>query len=125
MRIALAILMALHGVAHLVGFAGAWSLAPEGVPYKTTVLAGHVDLGDVGIRAVGLLWLATAAAFLFAGLAAVRGTAWWPQLALGVAAVSLLLSATEWPEARIGVAINALIITALIAARWLGRLWAA
>src|SRR5829696_5581074 len=109
MRIALAILMALHGVAHLVGFSGAWSLAPEGVPYKTTVLAGHVDLGDVGIRAVGLLWLAAAAAFLFAGLAA----------------VSLRLSATEWPEARIGVAINALIITALIAARWLGRLWAA
>ena len=119
MRILLAILMALHGVAHLVGFAGSWQLAPDGIPYKTTVLGGRVDLGDVGIRTVGLLWLVTAVAFAIAAGAAVTRTPWWPQLALGVAVVSLLLSSTEWPEARIGVGVNVVIIAALLAARWM------
>ena len=52
MRIALAILMALHGIAHVVGFLAPWQLT-EGMPYKTTVLAGRWDLGATGIRAVG------------------------------------------------------------------------
>ena len=35
MRIALAVLMMVHGVAHLVGFAGAWRLAPDGIPLRS------------------------------------------------------------------------------------------
>lgn len=122
MRIVLAILMVLHGVAHLVGFAGAWRLAPEGFPYKTTVLAGHVDLGDTGIRAVGVLWLVMAIGFLCAAFGAVAGLSWWPQVALGVAITSLVLSAAEWPEARLGVVINIVIILALLVGRSTGRL---
>jgi hypothetical protein len=40
MRIALALLMTLHGVAHVVGFAAPWKLAAEKLSYKTTVLSG-------------------------------------------------------------------------------------
>ena len=121
MRIALAVLMAVHGVAHLVGFAGAWRLAPDGIPYKTTVLAGHVNLGDAGMRAVGVLWLGLAVTFAVAAGGAVVDRSWWPALALGVTISSLVLCATEWPEARLGIAINVLILGALAAAWRMGR----
>ena len=120
LRTGLAILMVLHGLAHLVGFAGAWQIAPEGFPHKTTILDGHVDLGNAGIRVVGTLWLITAIAFVVAATSTLTGVAWWPQLALIVAIVSLLLSIAELPEARLGVAINVGIIAALIVGRRLG-----
>ena len=122
MRLIIAALMAFHGIAHLAGFAGAWRLAPEGYPYRTTVLGGHVDLGDSGIRVVGVVWLALAIAFVTLSISAVGDAAWWPATALGVAAVSLLLSVMEFPEARLGVLINIVLIAALAAGRWLGRI---
>jgi hypothetical protein len=120
MRIALAILMGFHGLAHLAGFAGAWQIAPEGFPYKTTILRGHVDLGKAGIRVVGTLWLITGVAFAVAAIGTLFGVAWWPQFALVIAIVSLLLSIAELPEARLGVVINVVIIAALIVGRRLG-----
>jgi hypothetical protein len=120
MRIALAILMTLHAVAHLVSVVEAWHLIPDGFPYKTTVFAGRVDLGDVGIRAVGLVWLFVAIGFLLAAIGAVAGATWWVPTALGIAASSLLLSFAELPDARIGVVINLAIIALVIAGRPLG-----
>ena len=117
MRLMIAALMALHGIAHFVGFAGAWRLAPGDFPYRTTVLNGRVDLGNVGIRVMGMLWAALAIAFVTVAIGAVGGATWWPLAALGVATASLLLSAVHFPEARLGVVINLLIIAAL-AAGW-------
>jgi hypothetical protein len=122
MRIVLPIIMALHGVAHFVGFAGAWQLGPDGFPYRTTVLDGRVDLGHVGVRIVGLLWLGLALGFVAVAIASLSGVPWWPLAALGVAVVSLLLSALEFPEARLGVVMNLLIIAALVGGRWLGQI---
>jgi len=120
MRFVLATLMTLHAVAHLVSVVEAWRLIPNRFPYKTTVLAGRVDLGDVGIRAVGLVWLFVAIGFFLAAIGAVTGSAWWVPLALGIAASSLLLSFAELPAARAGVMINLAIIVVLIAGRQLG-----
>ena len=111
MRIALAVLMALHGIAHSPGFATSWHLTPAGgVPYKTTVLGGRLDLGDGGIRAVGILWLAVAVAFLVAATATVLDASWWRSAALVTALASLALSLLELPLARVGVLINLFIL---------------
>ena len=122
MRIVLAVLMAVHGVAHLVGFAGAWKLVPGGFPYRTTVLGGQVDLGNAGIRAVGLLWLITAVAFVTVAVGAVAGVAWWAPAALAIATVSLLLTVLEFPEAHTGAVIDIAIIMALGAGWWLRQI---
>jgi hypothetical protein len=119
-RIALAVLMTFHGVAHLVSFVEAWRLIPQGFPYKTTVLAGHVDLGDVGIRAVGVIWLLVAVGFFIAAIGAVTVSGWWVPMAIGIAVASLLLSSAELPDARIGVVINLAIVGALVAGRQFG-----
>lgn len=117
MRVVMAVLMVLHGAAHIVGFLTSWRLVtPEGRAYKTTVMAGHVDLGSVGIHAFGVLWLATAVAFWLASLAAFADRSWWMPAALSAALVSLFLSLVALPESRIGVPINVAIIIALLAA---------
>jgi hypothetical protein len=53
MRFAFAFLLLGPAVAHLVGFVSSWKLATLAeLPYKTTVLAGRVDVGDAGIRMI-------------------------------------------------------------------------
>ena len=117
MRFMLAILMILHGGAHLPGFVNEWRLAKlEGLHYRTTILGGRVELGDAGIRVVGLLWLAAAVAFLVTGVAAALNVSWWMTAGAGVAVGSLLLSMVELPEARVGVMVNALILAGLVIA---------
>lgn len=105
MRWLLAAFLVAHGVAHLVGFVGPWRLS-KAVPYTTTLLGGRLDVGDVGIRALGIAWLL--AALGFAGLAVAITLRWpgWLPAAAAVTAASLVLSALAWPEARVGVFVD-------------------
>lgn len=114
-RFALAALLIAHGVAHIVGFVVPWRLVetPE-VPYRTTVLAGMIDLGDAGIRAVGIIWLLTALGFVLLGSAVLAGfsvRAWMFALLV----FSLVLCIAGWPDARIGVAVNVVLLGVLLA----------
>ena len=111
MRYALALLFVAHGIAHLSGFLTSWRLASlEGLAYKTTVLAGRVDVGEVGIRIIGVFWLLAALGFVVAGIGTTLALPWWGTLTAVVASFSLVLSVLEWPEAKIGVAVNLVIL---------------
>ena len=110
MRWVFAIALALHGIAHLVGFAVSWQLlnSPD-VPYKTTLAAGAIDVGGFGMKIVGVIWLALAVAFLVAAIATLFE--WHMALPVGLGAVtaSFTMCAVSLPEARIGLAINVLL----------------
>jgi hypothetical protein len=117
--IAVAILLVLHGVAHLVGFAAGWHLL-DGVSHDTTLLNGAVDVGDLGMRVAGVVWLALALAFM-AGAAAVAYRAyWWPAYVVFVATLSLLMCFVAWPAAQAGAALNGALIIAVVAGMRLG-----
>ncbi|HEV3049900.1 MAG TPA: hypothetical protein VGX50_06315 [Longimicrobium sp.] len=118
LRIGLAVLMVLHGIAHLPGFANSWRLAtfPD-LPYHTTLLGGRLEIGDAGMRVAGALWLAAALAFCLAGAGAVLQRGGWMAFAIAVAAASLVLCLLEWPAARIGVWVNVAILLALVLAQ--------
>jgi hypothetical protein len=123
LRVALAGLMAVHGIAHLVGFAVPWRLLQaEEMPYSTTLLAGRLDVGDAGIKMVGLVWLGLAVAFLAAAVGVWMDRPGWTGIALGVAAASLVMSVLGWPAARIGVAVNLVLALGLVGGWWLGWL---
>lgn len=113
MRIAVALFFFVHGFAHLVGFVGPWRLS-EKVPYKTTLFADTLDVGDAGIKVVGVLWLLLAIAFGIAGGVAWARLSWWPSYSLVVSLVSLLMCSAGWPEARIGAAVNGVLIMFLV-----------
>jgi hypothetical protein len=118
MRHAIAVVVGLHGVAHLVGFAVPWHLlaSPE-TPYKTTVLSGLVDLGHGGIRAVGVIWLVSALACMLAGSALWEGASWSVPFATAVLLFSLALCLTGLPEARIGVFVNVALLAIFLVPR--------
>jgi hypothetical protein len=115
MRWILAFMLLAHGVAHLPGFFVGWELAsfPE-LPFRTTIF-GTVDIGVIGTRLVGVVWLMSS--LVFAALAATIAlriefpSAVLP-LALGISA-ALCLSA--WPKASYGFIANAAIAAALVA----------
>ena len=107
MRIALVILLVLHGIAHMPGFLASWQLmTSQDVPYKTTILNGLIDLGDGGIKLFGLLWVVAMLAFLAAAWMLYIYADGAKSFAVGVVIFSLLVCIAGLPEARIGVAIN-------------------
>ncbi len=122
-RIVLALLFIFHGIAHLVGFVVPWRLTSiEDAPYQTTLFSGQLDVGDIGIRIVGLLWLLGAIAFGVVGILALQERPNWPVFALIVSACSLVLCIIAWPEAQVGVWVNILIVVLLVAVQQAGWL---
>ena len=117
MRIALGILMGLHGIAHLVGFVGSWQLAgaASNIPYKTTLLSGRLHFGGAGVRAMGMFWLITAVVFLSVAVGALTSQSWWILGALGVLVFSLVLCIVALPETRIGIGVNLALLGLLLA----------
>ena len=115
MRFALALLMVLHGITHLAGFAGSFRLSEAAnIPYKTTVLGGRVDLGNGGIRVMGILWLVLAFVFVVVAAGTALDTTWWVRVAAVVATLSLAMTLLEMPQARIGLFVNLAILAALL-----------
>ena len=123
LRVGIAGLMALHGVAHWVGFAVPWRLLEaEEMPYSTQLLGGRIDVGHVGIRIVGVVWLLLGIAFLL-----IAGAAWanrpdWPALAGGVVTASLVLCILGLPAARVGVRVNLVLLVVLVGG-WAAGWW--
>ena len=118
MRFAFAFFLLIHGIAHLPGFVVPWRLATlTEMPYKTTLLSGAVDVGPVGARAIGLLWLLAGLGCVATAVAALRGTPGWPTFALGVLGLSLALSVLGWPDSGMGLVINLGLLAILFLAR--------
>ncbi len=118
MRFLLAAFLLAHGIAHVVGFLGAWA------PTRTTIIGNRIDLGAGWIKLVGLLWLAGALGFGVAAIATVANVGWWPTLAMGLAASSLTLCVLQLPETKFGVILNVALIAALIGAQQAGWIYA-
>jgi hypothetical protein len=114
MRVAFALLLLIHGVAHLVDFVVSWQIATlKEMPYKTTILANSINVGDSGIRLIGILWLVAALVFAACSIGALTHQAWWSLLTLWIAAFSCALCVIGWPDARLGVFVNIAIVVAL------------
>ena len=117
MKIALAILMIVHGIAHAPGFLVPWRIAsPSGAvshTFDTSLLAGTLEVGIAAIRAMGVFWLIVGLAFVITGIGALLGGTWWIEAAVAVTILSLVLSILGYPDARIGIAVNLVLLVAL------------
>jgi hypothetical protein len=114
LRIIAAIVLALHGLVHLMGTTSYLKLAQvQGLPYKTTVLGGRWNLGEVGIGVYGVLWAVAAVGFVVVAVAFLGDVAWWSSALIGVALFSLVLTSLDLSVAFAGVIVNAVILLAL------------
>ena len=113
-----AVILALHGAIHLMGTAVYLRLGTiEGLPYKTTVLGGRLDLGERGIRAFGALWSVPALAFVAAAIALVAGWTIWAPLLMVATLMSLLLTTLDWQAAFMSAFVDIGIIAVWLAPR--------
>ena len=117
MQFALAALLAVHGLAHLIGFLVPWKIVTlSKFPYGTTILSGTVDLGEKGMRNFGLIWLGVAAVFVLMAGALAGGLWWWfPGTVLSVG-VSSVLCVLIWPDGKWGLLVNVGILGLIMAA---------
>ena len=105
LRIALAILIALHGLIHLLGTAKAfrWSVVGQ--------LRAAISPG------AGLLWLVAAVLLIIAALGLVTRAPWWWYPALPGVLLSQVLIVAVWGDAKFGTLANVIIaIPVLVAA---------
>jgi hypothetical protein len=110
----LAIVLALHGVVHFMGLVAYLRLGQvQGLPYKTTVLSGALDLGDVGMGIYGLLWGIAAWLFIVTSGALLMQAPWWRPLLLFAAVFSLILTALDWKVTFAGIVVNVMLLISL------------
>ena len=96
-----------HGLIHLMGFVAYWPLTTvSGLPYKTTLLGGRLDLGAAGMRAFSLAWLLAALGFVVAAVALAFGKSWWAPIMLGAVLLSLVICILDWGVAFRGALID-------------------
>jgi len=111
----LAAILALHGAIHLLGFVAYWPLASvPSLPYRTTLLAGRLQLGVERMRVFAALWLLATVGFLAATFGLARGAEWWPWLLICATVLSMILTTVDLSNARAGVLLNAAIVGVLV-----------
>jgi hypothetical protein len=111
MRIVFAIYLFIHGFSHLVGFIVPWKIAKlKDAPFTTQILAGAFDIGNTGIRIVGIFWLATAISFIILGLLVITQPTNWTKPVLFTTVFSILLCIIGLPDSKIGLIANGLIL---------------
>jgi hypothetical protein len=121
MHIAVGIYMFVHGFAHIVGFLISWKLVDDkDSPYKTTILGGKLDLGDTGIRIMGVIWLLLGLSFFMMTYGVITRTEWWKASTIYITFFSLFLSILALPDTKYGVMANILLILFLWIAPSLG-----
>jgi hypothetical protein len=111
---AFAVFLALHGIVHVIGFTVSWRLGgPRGVEYSTSLFNRSLEAGDAGVKLVGLIWLATALAFLAVAVLLWRRHAWALRLTVALLVVSLGLCIAGLPGSIMGLAIDVTLLAIL------------
>lgn len=95
-----AVLLALHGLAHLVGFRAAFWPTPIDLARRSYV----------GSRFAGLVWLVLALGFVGSAALLLGHQASWTTLLLCSAGGSALMCLLAWPRARLGLLIDAALL---------------
>ncbi len=114
LAILLPLLVALHGLIHLMGFLAYWPLRElPALPYKTALLSGRWEVGALGMRIFSLLWLLAALGFVISAIALLLGRSWWAPVLLLASLLSLLICILDWGVAFRGAIVDVLLLLLL------------
>jgi len=118
LKVLFAILLIMHGLAHMTGPRGFWSSGSQAFAEKAWLFSKGVTPHSAVGWAFGLVWLVAVAGFVGAGLGLLFGQDWWPTLAVAAAVVSLV-AIIPWvrvvpPGAWAGACFDLVILVALL-----------
>ena len=97
-----AIVVALHGLVHLLGVAKAFGLAD--LPQLTQPIT----------PALGVAWLVAAVLFVASAVALVTAPRWWWVMAAGAIVVSMAAIVPSWSDAKAGAAVNTVMLVGVV-----------
>ena len=120
MHIALAVFVAVHAFAHMVGFAAPFGYLKN--PPPDSALVQRLGLSGAGSKALGVLWLIAMLVFIVAAIGLYRRSEWWPRVMIGACILSVLLTATFLPYAKFGLAVDLALAAFVVANRNYGWL---
>jgi hypothetical protein len=97
-----AVLLIVHGLIHLLGFAKAFRLA------------ALQQLTQPISPLFGLLWLAASLLFIATALSLVVWPRWWWGLGLVAVCASMLAISQSWTDARVGALANLVVLVGVV-----------
>jgi len=110
------VVLAAHGLIHLIGFVVPWRIATlDGFAYRTTAFGGQLSLGETGAQILGLAWLAVAVGFLVAATGIWRAAPWAVPMAGLLAVASLAVCVLGLPETSAGIVVNLALLVGIAA----------
>ena len=115
MLIVLALLVALHGLAHMVGFAAPFGYLKD--PLPPSPIIEHLGIGAPAMKALGVAWLVTMIVFVIASILLLRHSSRWPAVMLAGCVLSVFLTVIFLPYAKIGLVVDVALIAFVIANR--------
>lgn len=109
-----AFVLLMHGLAHITGVLGTFSSGEQAFPDKAWLLGGEVTPRTPLGKAWSLVWVVAMFGMVVAGAGLALGQAWWPRVAAGASAASLV-AIVPWltvvpPGAYAGTLLNVAII---------------
>ena len=118
-RVGAAVVLALHGIVHWIGFAVPFGLmTTESITFTTKALWGGFDLGDGGAKVLAVAYLALIVPFVVAAYGILRRKTWAIPLTAVTAWLSAVVCALGSPNAVVGLVLDLVIVAlVLLAAR--------
>lgn len=110
MTIAAVIIIALHGLVHLIGFVKEFKLSEV----KQISGPSLVSVSAIQAKLLGILWFTTAALFSVLAVAILLKQQWAPLVGITAIVLSQILLILYWKDAKFGTIANLLIITYII-----------
>lgn len=89
-RVAAAIVLAVNGLGHFLGFLAAWATVPVGFSSRPWLLSPGITMSSGVGRAFGLLWLISMAMLMSAGSLILLRQKGWRALATAGSLISLI-----------------------------------
>ncbi|MFN8630913.1 MAG: hypothetical protein U0838_11530 [Chloroflexota bacterium] len=112
-----AVFVGIHGIIHLLGVLPAWRLpAPDGMVHTTTVLFGHVEIGETGAQLLGIAWVVVGALLVATAVRVWLGRPGAAVAVIGAAAASAVLCVLYLDVAEAGLTVDACLISVLLVA---------
>jgi hypothetical protein len=102
MKVIFSVILAIHGLIHLIGFAKAFGYG------NITQLTKEIT------KPIGLLWLATTLLFVIATILFILKKDGWSILAIIAAIISQVLIISVWQDAKFGTIPNLIIVAAAL-----------
>jgi hypothetical protein len=102
MRLSFAIMLVIHGLIHLLGFAKAFNLAE--LPQLTRPIAAPI----------GVTWLVAALLFLLTAGALFVWPRWWWATGVVAVAVSMAVIIPSWTDAKFGALANVIVLAGVV-----------